>query len=296
MYQPLLSVDLTRGHLEPLDLPAAVRQRWIGGTGLGIYLLSQEIRPGLLATDPECPIFVLTGPLTGTQIPQSSDWVIATVNADLPTHVCASHCHGYFGARLRQAGWDGIVLRGRAAGPTYLWISDGQVELRPAAALWGLDTCATDARLREELGTADRPVSVACIGPAGEQLVYGASVRAESAYGASQGGAGVAWGAKHLKAIAVTGSGQVPLVDAEGLARVAERWLVALREHPFKPPAVMQADGLRIMPGLAERGLVPGRWPRTCPDGASRPWGRGTARWPAITGRSAPRARWPARW
>jgi aldehyde:ferredoxin oxidoreductase len=236
MYQPLLSVDLTRGRIESLEVAAAIRQRWVGGTGLGIYLLSQEIRLGIRATDPECPAFILTGPLTGTVIPQSSDWVIVTVNADLPTHICASHCHGYFGARLRQAGWDGIVLRGRAASPTYLWIRDGDVELRPASALWGLDTCETDVRLRATLATADRPVSVACIGPAGEQLVYGASVRAESAYGASQGGAGIAWGAKNLKAIAVSGSRPVPLADPAGLDRVAERWLQALRDHPFKPP------------------------------------------------------------
>lgn len=272
MDQPLLDVDLARGRVEPLHVPEALRRRWIGGTGLGIFLLSQEIRPGIRATDEDCPIFVLTGPLTGTQIPQSSDWVVVTVNADLPTHVCASHCHGYFGARLRQAGWDGIVLRGRAERPVYLWIRDGEVELRDAAALWGLDTCETDARLRGALETPDRPVSVACIGPAGEALVYGASVRAESAYGASQGGAGVAWGAKRLKAIAVAGSGQVRLVDAEGLGRVADRWLRALREHPLKPVAAMQADGLRVMPGLAERGLVPGRH-FTDPEAGLR-WGR----------------------
>src|SRR3989304_4536922 len=146
MYQPLLSVDLTRGHIGGLDLPAAVRQRWIGGTGLGLYLLSQEIRPGIRATDPECPAFILTGPLTGTEIPQSSDWVIVTVNADLPTHLCASHCHGYFGARLRQAGWGGIIVRGRAASPTYLWIRDGDGELGPASARWGRDTRAADGR------------------------------------------------------------------------------------------------------------------------------------------------------
>jgi aldehyde:ferredoxin oxidoreductase len=271
MYQPLLNIDLTRGRVERLDVPAAVRHRWIGGTGLGLYLLSQEIWPRIRASDPECPAFILTGPLTGTQIPQSSDWVIVTVNADLPTHICASHCHGYLGARLRQAGWDGIVLRGRAVSPTYLWIGDGTVELRPASSLWGLDTCETDVQLRRELETADHPVSVACIGPAGEQLVYGASVRAESSYGASQGGAGVAWGAKRLKAIAVAASGQVPVADHSGLAVVAEQWLSALRAHP-KPPSAMQADGLHIMPGLAERGFVPGKH-FTDPEFGLR-WGR----------------------
>ena len=150
MYQPLLSVDLTRGRLEKLDVPVAVRRRWIGGTGLGIYLLSQEIWPGIRASDPECPAFILTGPLTGTQIPQSSDWVVVTVNADLPTHVCASHCHGYLGARLRQAGWDGIVIEGKADKPVWVDVRNEDVKIKDARHLWGLDTWKTQEEIWRE--------------------------------------------------------------------------------------------------------------------------------------------------
>ena len=146
MYQPLLEIDLTTGTMTPLDLPREVRERWLGGTGLGLYLLSKEIRRGMKVTDPDCPVFILTGPLGGTAVPQSTDMVIVTVNAEFSRNVCASHAHGFFAARLRHAGWDGIILRGRAAKPVYLWIDGDNVELRPADHLWGQDTFETHRR------------------------------------------------------------------------------------------------------------------------------------------------------
>ena len=147
MYQPLLEIDLTTGTMTPLDLPREVRERWLGGTGLGLYLLSKEIRRGMKVTDPDCPVFILTGPLGGTAVPQSTDMVIVTVNAEFSRNVCASHAHGFFAARLRHAGWDGIILRGRAAKPVYLWIDGDNVELRPADHLWGQDTFETQRRI-----------------------------------------------------------------------------------------------------------------------------------------------------
>lgn len=258
-YLPLLDVNLTTGELSEREITERVRREWIGGTGLGLRLLAAAARRDLDVRDPECPVLVLTGPLTGTGIPQSSDWVIVTVNADLPGHVCASHSHGYFGARLRQAGWDGVVLHGRAPEPVYLVVGDDGVEIRAADAVWGRDTYDTDSILRSLVGTEEAPASVACIGPAGENLVYGASVRIESAFGASQGGAGVAWGAKNLKAIVVSGTHPVEVSDPTSLVAVAEAWSDALRTQPLKPIEAMHADGLRIMPDLGPKGLVPGK-------------------------------------
>jgi aldehyde:ferredoxin oxidoreductase len=259
MYQPLLDVDLTTGTITPLELPHEFRREWVGGTGLGFRLLWDHLRPGLRSTDIDCPVYVLTGPLTGTLAPQSSDWVVVTINGDLPTHLCASHAHGYFGARLRQAGWDGVILRGRSPEPTLLWIDGDVPTLIDATKWWGLPGPETDVSVREALEQGGGPVSVAYIGPAGENLVYGSSVRAEIAYGASQGGAGIAWGAKHLKGIAVRGDRPVAVADAATISAIADRWTHALRTEPKKTIDDMHADGLRIMPGLGARGLVPGR-------------------------------------
>lgn len=259
MYQPLLEVDLTTGTISVLDLPHEFRREWVGGTGLGFRLLWEHLRPGLRSTDPECPVYVLTGPLTGTMTPQSSDWAVVTINGDLPTHLCASHAHGFFGARLRHAGWDGVVFHGRAPSPTLLWVDGDHPQLIDATKWWGLSIPDTDVRVRETLEDGNGPVSVACIGPAGENLVYGSSVRAEVAYGASQGGAGISWGSKHLKGIAVRGDRPVRVADGATISAIADRWNHALRTEPKKKIDDMHADGLRIMPGLGAKGLIPGK-------------------------------------
>jgi aldehyde:ferredoxin oxidoreductase len=261
MYQPLLEVDLTTGSIQPFDVPRDLWERWIGGTGLGLYLLSQEIRRGMRATDPACPVFVLTGPLTGTSVPQSSDWTIVTLNAESRKHICASHGHGHFGARLRHAGWDGVILRGRSEKPVYLWIDDGTPELIPADKLWGLDTFETQRVATARHGRQGREVSVACIGPAGENLVEGASVRSDSAYGANQGGSGVVWGAKNFKAIVVCGTKPVRVKDPQQLDALATEWLEAIRaSRPPEWPESAHFEGMAYMTGpLADLGWIPGK-------------------------------------
>jgi len=233
-HQPLLEVDLTSGRTQELNLPDEVRDRWVGGTGLGLFLLSQELRHDMVATDPDCPVYILSGPLTGTAVPSSSDCALTTLNPDLEHHVCTPHAHGHFGARIRHGGWDGIVIRGRASEPVYLWVDGPKVELRPAADLWGEDTFETTRRIRALVG---EDVSVACIGPAGENLVWGSLVRVDEFSGFNMGGPGVVWGAKNLKAIAVRGDAAAPVQDPERLAQV----LAKMEEETLESGASMPA-------------------------------------------------------
>ena len=220
----LLEVDLSTREVRAIDLPEeAVLRQWIGCSGLGMHLLAQEVTPTMAATDPETPVFILTGPLTGTSAPQSSNWTIVTVSATNPHHVSASHSHGYWGARLKHAGWDGIVVRGASETPVYLWIDDDQVEIRDASHVWGQGLFETERRLQIELEDTEQ-ISVACIGPAGENLMLGASVRNDKAYGCNKGSTGVVWGAKKLKAIAVRGTGRVPIADYAAFVEVCEPW------------------------------------------------------------------------
>ena len=260
MFMPLLDVDLTTRTWRALELPLEIRERWLGGTGLGVYLLSQSLKPGLRAIDPECPIFVLTGPLTGTSVPQSSDWAIVTLNPDYPKAICASHSHGYFGARMRHSGWDGVVVRGCADEPVYIWMDDDGVEIRSAEHLWGQDTFETQRHLVKEHERRGREVSVFCIGQAGESLVDGSSVRGDWAYGANQGGAGVAWGSKKLKAIAVAGTRPVPVFDQERLEVVSEEWMRAIMGTYPDFPEDKHYEGLKYMAGpLATGGWIGGK-------------------------------------
>ncbi|CAB5023980.1 MAG: hypothetical protein F2911_02035 [Actinobacteria bacterium] len=260
MYQPLLEIDLTTGTMTPLELPREVRERWLGGTGLGLYLLSKEIRRGMKVTDPDCPVFILTGPLGGTAVPQSTDMVIVTVNAEFSRNVCASHAHGFFAARLRHAGWDGIILRGRAAKPVYLWIDGDNVELRPADHLWGQDTFETQRRIIDANSEAGPDISVYCIGQAGESLIEGSSVRGDWAYGANQGGSGVAFGAKNFKAMAVVETGTVPVRDATRLEEIGARWQAAIATANPGFPESKNYDGFKYMTGpLADLGWIMGK-------------------------------------
>ncbi len=229
----LIDVDLTARRVRAIPLPPEDIQRaWIGGLGLGLYLLAQEITPSMKTTDPEAPCFVMTGPLTGTDIPNSSNWTIINLRMKPDYVVGVSHAHGYFGARLKHAGWDGIIVRGASQSPVYLWIDDDRVEIRDAEAYWGEDTYETPRRLKLDLGDAQE-ISVACIGPGGENLLLGASVRSDGTYSCSMGDAGIAWGSKKLKAIAVRGRGRVPVPNAGTITDVCKQWNGFLNARPL---------------------------------------------------------------
>lgn len=254
----LLEVDLTRGRTRAVPLPPEeVLRMWVGGTGLGLYLLAREITPQMRFTDPGCPFFVMTGPLTGTLAPNSSNWTIINLRECPSYHPGLSQAHGYWGARLKHAGWDGIVVRGASKEPVYLWIDNDRVEVRDARPYWGLDTYETVRRLQVDHGDVTS-ISVACIGRGGENLVTGASVRADRAFGCQRGEAGMAWGSKKLKAIAVRGSGHVPIADMAGFLAACERWNDALYAHETPPPK-MHPSPYTGSAGGAQDGRVPAK-------------------------------------
>ncbi len=192
-------------------------------------------------------------------VPNASLWVVVNLRDSPDYHVGLSHAHGHFGARLKHAGWDGIVVRGASQRPVYLWIENEQVELRDAAPYWGMDTFETPRRIKLELGDPLQ-VSVACIGPGGENLITGATVRSDGFHTCARGEAGIAWGSKMLKAIAVRGTGRAPIADPEGLMDAYERWNRALYEDDLPPPT---QHAHAVVPGahanLSDHGRVQGK-------------------------------------
>jgi aldehyde:ferredoxin oxidoreductase len=178
-----------------------------------------------LETEPLSPdnrLNFMTGPLTGTDYPCSSDMSVVTLNVNTGYTVGDSHTHGFFGAFLKCAGYDGIILQGAAKKPVYLWISDGEVEIRDAADLWGKDTHETEDLVKAHVGA--RKVSVAAIGPAGENLLHGASIENDHYHMAAKAGVGAVMGSKRLKAIAVKGEGKVPVAEPAQLRKVIKAW------------------------------------------------------------------------
>lgn len=224
----LLRVDLGTRTIETTPLPGESELRkYLGGIGLAMRMLLEETTPQVQATDPEAPIFFMSGPLAGTAAPSSSNLAIVCLNYDTPYAVATGHSHGYWAAYLKHAGYDGIVVTGRAEAPVYLWVDDDRVEIRDASPLWGEDTRETERLIKRELGDAEK-ISVACIGPAGEALLHGASVKNDRNHGAHKGSVGAVMGSKRLKAIAVRGTGQVPLADRGAFVDLSAKWDAAI--------------------------------------------------------------------
>ncbi len=208
----LLRLDLSSGtqRTEPVD-EADVRQ-YLLGSGLAAKIYYEEMDPGLDPLDPASPLLAFTGLLTGTYSPTGcrSTWC---ARSPLTGIWDEANMGGHWGAELRFAGFDGLIITGRAPEPVYLWIHDGQAEVRPAGHLWGKDHFEVFEALREE---TDPKAQVACIGLAGENLVHFASVMQggqDHARAAGRGGMGALLGSKNLKAIVVRGTAKPTYPD-----------------------------------------------------------------------------------
>ncbi len=215
----ILRIDLTDERIDEVDSVEYAR-KFIGGRGLAARIAWEEIPFGIDAFDPENRIIIMTGPLTGTLSPTSAGRItfsgIAPQAYPKP-HYTRSSMGGYWGAELKYAGYDGLIIKGKASDPVYLWINDDEVEFRSARKLWGLDTFETQKRLMKEHGEGSQTI---CIGPAGENLVRIAAVHHGIESAAGQGGFGAVMGSKNLKAITVKGTGGVPIARPEEFIKI----------------------------------------------------------------------------
>lgn len=220
----ILRIDLSNESFTTTALPdEKILRKYVGGIGLGMHLLLAETSSTVAATDPEAPLLFMTGPLTGTSAPSSSNLAIVSLNANTPYAVATAHSHGYWAAYLKHAGYDAIVVTGRAKRPVYVWIDDDKIEIRSADGVWGKDTRETERLIKRELGDEEK-ISVACIGQAGEAMLPGASIKNDRNHGASKGSVGAVMGSKKLKAIAVRGSGRVRIHDPDAFGAVTQAW------------------------------------------------------------------------
>lgn len=223
----ILRVDLTTRSIRTQELPPEkIVRSYVGGLGLGLRLLYDELLPGYNATDPETPMIFMNGPLTGSRVPCSNNITLVTKHPDTNYTLCRSHTHGFFGPNLKFAGWDGMIITGRSEKPVYLWVHNDQVEIRDAGEIWGHDTHETEDLVKEAVGQAK--ASVAAIGVAGENLCAGALIENDKNHLFSHGGK--IMGSKKLKAIAVFGTNPIPIFDERKHKLAHERWLQNLKD------------------------------------------------------------------
>jgi aldehyde:ferredoxin oxidoreductase len=225
----LLFADLTlrKCKVEPLNFSYA--RKYIGGKGLAGRYLFDMLKPGMDPLSPENPLIIMTGPLTGTLAPAAAKYCVVT-KSPLTGIWLDSHAGGYFGPELKYAGFDGLIILGRASSPVFIYIDDGKVEFRDASNLWGRTTSETDRIVKEELG--DETVKVMCIGPAGEKLAKIALISSCGRHH-GRGGCGAVMGSKNLKAIAVRGSGGVDVAYPDEFFKACEEFI---RKDVFEDP------------------------------------------------------------
>jgi aldehyde:ferredoxin oxidoreductase len=215
----ILKVNLSSAEITVDTPPADFYRRYGGGSCLALTYMLREMPPGLDPFDPRSLLIFAASAVTGAPLSGLSRFNV-TAKSPLTGAIGDSQAGGFWGAELKMAGFDAVVISGQAEKPVYLWIQDGQAEIRPAEHLWGLDTAPAQAQIRRELG--DESARVALIGVAGENLVRYACVVNELHHFNGRTGMGAVMGSKKLKAIAVRGHERVALHDQRALRELAQ--------------------------------------------------------------------------
>lgn len=234
--QKILRIDLTTEEIFEETVNIDLLYQYIGGTGLAIRLLYGEVTPTVHPYSPENRIIFATGPLTGTLVPGSGTYTVASKNT-LTGLAALAQANGFFGARLKYAGYDALIIQGRAERLVCLHVENGKAVIEDVSNLKGKDTFYVDKILRQRCGENgfDRCVSIAAIGPAGENLVRFAAISSDRGHMAATGGLGAIMGAKNLKAIVVHGNQRVP-IDPDKITTFLEyirKWREEARETPL---------------------------------------------------------------
>ncbi|HWI60589.1 MAG TPA: aldehyde ferredoxin oxidoreductase family protein [Symbiobacteriaceae bacterium] len=223
----LLRINLTTGEIKKEYLEPQVARKFIGARGLGTYLYMQEVNPKVDPLSPDNKLLFVTGPLTGTLATSAGRYNVVT-KSPLTGMIAASNSGGYWGPELKFAGYDALILEGKADHPVYLWINDDQVEIRHAGDLWGHDVHESTDFLRD---ATDPDASVACIGPAGEKLSQLAVIMNDYNRAAGRSGVGAVMGSKNLKAIVVRGHGEVEVADPKAFKDVCMKARDTIDRH-----------------------------------------------------------------
>ena len=209
-----LVIDLTERKSSEVELSEAMLRGYLGGSGLAVRLLYEHLAPGVDPLSPENVLVFACGPFAGTIVPAAAKHAVAT-KSPLTGLLGDAMAGSFFTHTLKRAGYDALIVKGRAEAPTYVFIDDHAVYFRSAQALWGLECFEAEETIREELG--DEAVRVSAIGPAGENLVRFACIGNDRGRQAGRTGPGAVMGSKNLKAIAVRGSGAVSVADNDAV-------------------------------------------------------------------------------
>ena len=250
----VLEIDLTENKTQtlPLDLPLATK--YLGGKGIAARYLFDHLSKGCDPLSPENILVFATGPLTGTLFPGSGRCIVST-KSPATGYWLDANCGGSFGPELKMAGYDAVVIRGRASQPVFVAIDGDRVTLQEAKHLWGKDTFSTHQEIRKRYGEEFR---IACIGEAGEKRARIANIISEArAFG--RGGAGAVMGSKNMKAIAVRGHRPITIARPETFMKVCREAFNEIAIHPDSGGGRQKYGTNTILSCMNEAGVHPVR-------------------------------------
>lgn len=253
----ILRVDLTNDTIETEILSDDFYRLYPGGKALAGYILLNELPAHTDPLAPENVLVIANGVMTGAPVSTATRYVVSA-RSPLTNGYGKSEAGGFWGPELKMAGWEAIVVKGKASGPVYLWINDGEVEIRPAEHLWGRLTAEVQEKIRAELG--DEKIRILQTGPAGENLVRYAGLTNDLRHFNGRNGLGAVMGSKNLRAIAVRGNQRYQSLayDAKALMGIGSKLAKRVRENPLSWD--LQQRGT---PGLVEPlntgGILPTR-------------------------------------
>lgn len=205
-------------------------KNFIGAKGLGAKILFDRLTKGTDPLSSENILMFTTGPLTGTSAQTSGRGTVVT-KSPLTGVFLDSHFGGFFAMEMKKAGWDFIILEGRSKRPVYVLIKDDKVEFKDASEIWGMECLKIHDWLQQKEGR----VKTAVIGPAGENLVKISAITFDGHRHAGRGGSGAVMGSKNLKAVAVVGTGKIPLHDPVGFKKLTQEVTKRVQENDFVP-------------------------------------------------------------
>ena len=251
----VLRIDLTKGTAIPEILPIGTAREFIGGAGFGVKYLFDELKAGEDPLGPGNKLIFAAGPLSGTRIPCSSRMAIVA-KSPLTGAVGLTMAEGFFPVELKFAGYDVLIIEGKAEAPTYIWIKDGEAKLKSAEKFWGMKTTDTQQIIKNTMN--DQNVRIACIGPAGENQLRIASII--SGYRiASCKGLGAVMGSKNLKAVVVRGTAKVPVAHKEKMKRARLNMLRVMEESPVLYPYFSKVGSSMLVDYICSKGILPTR-------------------------------------
>jgi aldehyde:ferredoxin oxidoreductase len=249
----ILRVNLTNHVIEVEEPDEKFYRQYLGGSSLIAYYLLKEVPAEVDPLDADNLLIFAAGPITGVPVAGAGRSAVGG-KSPLTGGYGEADVGGFFGAELRRAGYDAIIVKGQSDAPVYLWVHDGEAEIRPAEHLWGMTTGDCQAAVQEELG--EKSARLALIGPAGEKLVRFACVINDLKHAAGRNGLGAVMGSKNLKCVAARGRTPVPVANQEGVQALGKIMSSGWKEMAWGMHELGTPGGLT---GLHSQGKLPTR-------------------------------------